>query len=295
MLPDSTSPPRDHRTKICRRCGGIFRPHCGFFAHQIYCSRECSRTPRVNLVCDRCGSHYDVPASQARPEQAHHYCSMACSQEAQRGTRPNDPRRTRIERVCEECGGRFEAAPNLVRKGKARFCSAPCARAWFRGRPNGKKHPRVLYFCQQCGRPFEDLPRARRTYCSNSCHGVAKIQRHGALSITSIEAELYATLAAMGIVYERQRRIRCWVVDAYLPGANTIVEAMGDFYHCNPAIYRDGPTCPIQVRNAERDQRRQREFAAAGYRLILLWERDIKTVGVRRLIEEAGLVELCRN
>ncbi|HEY7119520.1 MAG TPA: hypothetical protein VH475_23210 [Tepidisphaeraceae bacterium] len=107
--------------------------------------------------------------------------------------------------------------------------------------------------------------------------------------------ELYETLAAMGIPHEAQRRIGRWIVDAFLPETGTIIEAQGDFYHCNPTVYPDGPYCATQVRNAARDERRFRDFAAAGYRVVLLWERDIRVVGVRHLIEEAGLVEFCRD
>lgn len=35
-------------------------------------------------------------------------------------------RRTRKPRVCKKCGGEFEAAPNLIEKGFAKYCSREC-------------------------------------------------------------------------------------------------------------------------------------------------------------------------
>jgi G:T-mismatch repair DNA endonuclease (very short patch repair protein) len=41
----------------------------------------------------------------------------------------------------------------------------------------------------------------------------------------------------------------------------------------------------VQRRTVERDLRRLPEFEAAGYRVIQLWEKDIRAVGAKVLLE----------
>lgn len=108
---------------------------------------------------------------------------------------------------------------------------------------------------------------------------------------TSIESSLYAALDAMGVVYQAQANVGSYVVDALLTG-NVVVEALGDFWHCNPAVYPDGPTCETQRLNRSKDRQRAGWFKSRGYRLIGLWETDIKKRGARALLEDA-LREAC--
>src|SRR5690606_34214425 len=104
---------------------------------------------------------------------------------------------------------------------------------------------------------------------------------------TAIERETYAALAAMGVEFRRQARVAGFRVDALLPEVGVVVECQGDYWHCNPAIYLDGPQGGVQRASVERDAVKAARIGAAGYRLVLLWEADIAALGARALLEEA--------
>ncbi|MDQ3779347.1 MAG: endonuclease domain-containing protein [Chloroflexota bacterium] len=108
----------------------------------------------------------------------------------------------------------------------------------------------------------------------------------GTKSPTSIEVKLYAALDDLGLEYVPQHRVGWFVVDAYLPAWNTIIEAHGDWFHCNPVVFPE-PKYKMQIRNLARDRRRETFFVNRGYRLVLLWEKDINERGARALLEAA--------
>jgi G:T-mismatch repair DNA endonuclease (very short patch repair protein) len=135
--------------------------------------------------------------------------------------------------------------------------------------------------CLQCGKEFVPHRRQQIT-CSPRCHR----KRLSSLKPTSIERAMYDALAELGVTFERQHAIGRWLVDAYLPATRTIVEAQGDFYHCNPAKYPDGPRSPIQIANVRRDAARLADLTADGYRVLNLWEADIRAKGAHALLSE---------
>lgn len=137
--------------------------------------------------------------------------------------------------------------------------------------------------------PWELHPtkKAPRRYCSHRCRGVAGMLRLAVTSPTTIETETYSSLMEMGFVFEPQYRIRWYVVDAFVPSLNTVVEVLGDFFHCNPDIYPAGPRYVAQRKNAIRDKQRFMLLERWGYRVIKLWERDIREHGAVVLLQQA--------
>jgi len=65
------------------------------------------------------------------------------------------------------------------------------------------------------------------------------------------------------------------IFDFYVPKHNILIEVDGDFYHCNPKIYNDGPVCKTQTINIENDKLKDEWAKANGYKLLRFWEDDI--------------------
>lgn len=63
--------------------------------------------------------------------------------------------------------------------------------------------------------------------------------------------------------------------DFYLPKYNIIIETDGNFYHCNPIIYTNGPVCKTQIKNIERDKQKNEWAKNNGFKLLRFWEKDI--------------------
>jgi len=65
------------------------------------------------------------------------------------------------------------------------------------------------------------------------------------------------------------------IFDFYIPKYNILIEVDGDFYHCNPNIYNNGPVCKTQTINIENDKLKDEWAKANGYKLLRFWEDDI--------------------
>lgn len=92
---------------------------------------------------------------------------------------------------------------------------------------------------------------------------------------SSIEIEFSKFLDMLNIVYDKQFSLDRYTYDFYLRENNILVEVDGDFYHCNPTKYPDGPTFPIQKRNFENDKHKTEVAVTNGYTLLRFWESDI--------------------
>lgn len=69
-----------------------------------------------------------------------------------------------------------------------------------------------------------------------------------------------------------------FMLDFCFPKQKVIVEAYGDFWHCNPAIY-PGPIHPHQKKGIGRDKSKEayiRKVDNGSWDLIIIWESDIK-------------------
>ena len=99
-------------------------------------------------------------------------------------------------------------------------------------------------------------------------------------SRTKIEAKVAQFLNDMGIKYRQNESVGRFNVD-FLIGEKYIIEAYGDYWHCNPQKYPpDYYNRGLKYEAHERwtkDQNRRRELEAMGYAFLILWESEINS------------------
>lgn len=67
-----------------------------------------------------------------------------------------------------------------------------------------------------------------------------------------------------------------FVFDARIINSNVLVEVHGDYWHCNPRVYTNGPINEMQKGHMRRDFAKKAYAAKMGYYLITVWELDLK-------------------
>lgn len=80
---------------------------------------------------------------------------------------------------------------------------------------------------------------------------------------SSIEKAIYKVLDNLNIKYETQYKIGNWFADIYIPSKNLIIECNGDYWHSLP-------------HRIKRDKKFQKYCDENNYKLIWLWESEIK-------------------
>ena len=90
--------------------------------------------------------------------------------------------------------------------------------------------------------------------------------------------ELYveSLLKELGVIYKREVKIGKFICD-FVINESKIIETYGDYWHCNPSVYTQGPKFPSQHSQIERDKRRASYLKREGYELLIIWERDALT------------------
>lgn len=87
-------------------------------------------------------------------------------------------------------------------------------------------------------------------------------------------------LEARGLVARCNVMVGAFNVDLLI-GERLVVECFGDYWHCNPEFYDPGYfNKSLRCAAAEkwgRDRERCDWLIAAGYRVFIVWERDLKT------------------
>jgi len=219
-------------------------------------------------------------------------CGGSCRAKLQ--WRTKNPRR--IELVCAHCEQPFTIHPsnlvNSVNGSRRRYCSAACRSKHDRGvkKVSFEESAQEKINCRTCQKEFVVWKVQNRKYCSRLCGALARVQKRERDNPSTIEVATEKVLQSMGVAFRSQEIIRPYVVDFYLYESNCILELLGNYFHCNPAMFPESTLSPNQKIYAQRDEDRFKDLRERGYRLVTIWESDIK-----RAIRDESLAEVLRR
>jgi len=100
-----------------------------------------------------------------------------------------------------------------------------------------------------------------------------------ARAYNNLEARFARLCELEGIEYDWQFRLGRFVYDFRLPG-RVLVEVHGGWYHADPRRYLPDALTPAQQRTIVHDLRKRLHAAERGWRLKVVWERDLARPGV---------------
>lgn len=90
-----------------------------------------------------------------------------------------------------------------------------------------------------------------------------------------IEKSIRKLLDKYEIEYKKQYQIGDYIVDFYIERINTVIEVQGDYWHCNPKVYEQGPKDLKQTTFILKDYNKKCFLLYNNYNLLYLWEHDI--------------------
>lgn len=106
---------------------------------------------------------------------------------------------------------------------------------------------------------------------------------------TNIEIEVAKFLDSIHEEYTEQKQIDFYCVDFVLKNKKIIIEADGDFWHCNPQKYPDGPMSIIQKKSIRIDKAKNTFLAAKGWLVLRYWGSDILSGTFKKPLKDAIL------
>ncbi|MFH2062022.1 MAG: DUF559 domain-containing protein [Candidatus Beckwithbacteria bacterium] len=188
-----------------------------------------------------------------------------------------------IENKCIDCGKKVSYYTKRCRE---------CNTKWLIPWQKGKKIPQIsgdknvnwkggLPKCINCGKELSNY--RLRKLCRECWNKSDELKKQGTRSYinqnhsknpTSIEVKLYEELKNRGLLFETQKLINNkFVVDAYIPSLNLVVEADGDYWHSLP-------------KSISRDKSKNAYLKTCGYKLLRLTGTEINNGEFRNKLQE---------
>lgn len=243
------------------------------------------------IKCDNCNKEiYQTKTQYARAKN--HFCSVKCQKEFEHKEKFED-------RKCEICENIFHAS----KKSTQRFCSKECQNKWqttITGEKNSR-YKRITCRCTYCNEKLEiieaNFKRFKNHFCDERCRrkwysevysqsqqwknesrirAVNLLKNNKATTNTTPQKSINKLLNSIGIKYINEKSFKYFSVDNYLIDNNLIIEVMGDYWHCNPVIYKEIKQ-KVQRDRIPKDKSKHTYIKKYhDIEILYLWEHDIK-------------------
>jgi very-short-patch-repair endonuclease len=93
---------------------------------------------------------------------------------------------------------------------------------------------------------------------------------------SKVEFQVLSWIKEENYQIETQFHLGNFLFDGHIKNSNILIEVNGDYWHCNPKVYKSGPINQMQKSHIKRDFAKKAFAAKQGYYLVTLWEKDIK-------------------
>lgn len=220
---------------------------------------------RVKRTCVKCACEFEIYASTAKNAPAK-FCSDSCKLAAWADGEAATWAERR-KKSCERCGTSFEVLASAEHH--RRFCSQECMIQWRDAPERANDRVRVGKVplrCQWCSNGMERWPSqikaGRGRFCSKECNGAWCAQNQ--VRESQLERNFAERLRQAGLVFETQFKFRHYVLDIAFPEIKLAVEVDGDYWHTLPNII-------------EKDKRKDSALLSAGWRVLHIWEKEIRS------------------
>ena len=102
---------------------------------------------------------------------------------------------------------------------------------------------------------------------------------------------MFASLLDLNnILYEKQKPVKKYRCDFYIPEYNLIVEIDGDYWHANPNNYKAedliGPSRKTAKSIWESDKIKTEDLLQEGYKVLRYWASDLKNISHEKIFED---------
>lgn len=93
---------------------------------------------------------------------------------------------------------------------------------------------------------------------------------------SKLEFEVISWIKEQNYKVETQFHIGNFFYDGHIKNSNILIEVNGDYWHCNPQVYKNGPINQMQKSHIRRDFAKKGYAAKQGYYLVTIWEKSVK-------------------
>ena len=221
--------------------------------------------------CKQCGKETYKPQCRLKENN---FCSEECRKQGHHTGR----RKTGRMIKCNQCGKQIYKPKNQIKNNN--FCSSACQNKW-------QSRYKTEHTCIICKNKFQWSPSRHKShnikYCSITCRDKDPIRyeqiikRHAnqqLQKINKLEIKGYTLLSELKLDFIKQHTIKNkFIVDAFLPAFNIIIQFDGNYWHGNPTLF--STFNKIQLKRMKLDISQDAYMKKCGYKVLRFWEYDI--------------------
>lgn len=225
-----------HMIFTCEYCGKEYKTYYNRSKHH-YCSTECSRKAKKNVItvrCDYCGKCTTKNNDSTFKKHKHHFCSLDCAN--------NYQKLSKKKFVCKICGKDFYRSPSWIKQKAGLYCSMEC-----RNKDEEWKE--------------KTCSRANQVQCNK-------------LGPNKLEVAGNKILDSLGLEYQTQFLINNKIcVDAYVPRYNLVIQWDGNYWHGKGLLYEQLDDRQKKRRNLDISQ--DAYLKECGFNELRFWEDEV--------------------
>ena len=253
----------------------------------------------TNKICEFCKIEFTVDFKHRNQK----FCTRRCMYDWRK-------QENWEELECLHCGKKFKSRKkdlNWVSGEKRMFCSQECNRSseyrkdklrkWIKN--NNPMHNGIspsniskTKLKKYGDRNYNNPKQQKQTLFDRYGVNVSFFRKSNGLRITSIQDAVYIYVKSMydSALLEKTLPDVLISVDIYIPDIKTVIETDGDYWHMNPNKYTEDSynrsTHKTAKETWEYDKRRRQVLTDAGYKVITLWETDIRNGNYYKILKE---------
>lgn len=148
---------------------------------------------------------------------------------------------------------------------------------WKASEETKKKQSDLMYARLAKSGPIHAMPHSPET-CEKMRKHTANLWATGVFrKITSIHIKMREFLETLNLKerFREEYQVVYYSLDFAFEDVKLAIECDGDYFHCNPTFYPDGPKTAVQRRNSGRDKAKNKFLDKLGWKVIRFWECEI--------------------
>lgn len=268
---------------ICSNCGNsVHRLKSSINKEYNFCDNSCRNAfmsshnaiynpnPKkedIIISCMWCNDERAVNESAYLKNKYGHFCSKDCywKWKSENLSGEDNPLYAKKTIPCYICSKLIKRNDNVIKRNKQSFCSNKCYARYRSEHYSGDNHPlKGVEVSQE--RREESRRRMLSWYKSGFFNKMSKPQ----IKVNDL-------LEKLCISYTSEKSFWHYSLDHYLDYSGLIIETMGDYFHAHPEKYKRSELHNIQIKDIERDKRKQAYFREEhDTNILYLWEDDIQ-------------------
>lgn len=237
---------RERFKKNCLQCKNIFEVINARLITAKYCSKECHNNSQiVKKIIKKCLHCSNIFFIEPHRKKTALFCSASChSKNTLKNYWQNkDKKMELIKRMCIQCKTNFSIPKHKLKFKKANFCSRKCF--------------------------YSNLNKFGHSESARSKIKEARMKQILPVKNTSIEIKIQNYLKQLKIDFFTHHYIKNithgYQCDVFIPSLNLVIECDGNYWHKYPT-------------GTETDHIRTKELIENGFKVLRLWESEIKNL-----------------